>query len=705
MSENNPLIQSNLGERSRASLELLYHISREIASTLDLPTVLRRVLLLAMRNIGANSGSIIVLDDSGTPVASAIIHENQIVERTPDELSITLKKGLAGWVMRQRQAVLIPDTSQDGRWIYRSDGTNEVSSSKSVVSVPVIAREQIAGVITLAHAQTNFFNLDHLELIQAIADQASIAVLNARLYGESQRQARVMTALAQSATAIAASLERDEVLQHILDQVSQALQVEAVSLALVDPKTNEIEFQASNSRKKQNVTGIRLKLRQGIAGWVASEGQGVIVQNVAADARFYAVVDQKTGFQTRAVACAPIRWQGEVIGVLEAINPHQGYFDPDALLVLAGIGSLAGSAIQHAQNFEDLGSAHQRYLDLFEDNINSMLISDQKGLILEANREAIRLSGYHSEMLSHLAIGQLHEIARDQLGQGFEALASGKTITYESVLHTQGGVEIPVEVRVHPIEVDGIPCIQWVFRNIQERKELEQMRDDLLSSIYHDLRSPLSNVISSMDVLSQMLSLEKGNPAIQSLFNIAVRSTERIQRLTNSLLDINRLEAGQPIVNLQPVEPQSLVQDALDAVSPIAKNKNQQIQTELIDALPQVTIDGDMIRRVLINLTENAVKFTPPQGKITIGAALEGEYVRMWVEDTGPGIPREKHQSIFDKYTRLHGKGGPAGFGLGLAYCRLAVEGHGGRIWIEDTAKTGSRFVFTLPANTERKEI
>jgi signal transduction histidine kinase len=202
-----------------------------------------------------------------------------------------------------------------------------------------------------------------------------------------------------------------------------------------------------------------------------------------------------------------------------------------------------------------------------------------------------------------------------------------------------------------------------------------------------------------MDVLSMMLSLDEGNPAIQSLFNIAVRSTERIQRLTNSLLDINRLEAGQPIVNLQPIQPQSLVQDALDAVSPIAKNKNQQIYAEITGELPQVTIDADMIRRVLINLTENAVKFTPPEGNIKIGASIKDEFVRMWVEDSGPGIPPEKRQSIFDKYTRLHGRGGPAGFGLGLAYCRLAVEGHGGRIWIEDTGKSGARFVFTLPFN------
>ena len=697
MQTDNTLTPAALRERSRASLELLYHISREIASTLDLPTVLQQVLLLSMRSLGAQSGSIFALDDSGSLLSSAIVHETRVVEQSSESLEVLLEKGLAGWVMRQRQAVLIPDSSRDERWVRRAENGDESNQAKSVVSVPLTAREQVIGVITLAHVQPNYFNLDHLELIQAIANQASVAVLNACLYAESQRQARVMTALAESATAITASLNLAEVLQQILDQSSQALRVEAVSLALIDSQHEFIEYKASTSGRKHNVTSTRLKLGQGIAGWVAQEGQGVVVQNTAEDPRFYAKIDQSTGFRTRAIACAPIRLQGEIIGVLEAINPLKGHFDSDALLVLTGIGSLAGSAIRHAQQYSALDSAHQRYRDLFEDNINSMLITDWQGLILEANRAAAQLTGYSRKTLPHLMVDQIHEMDRSRLGHRFDALKSGETITYESAIRTQGGVEIPVEVRVHAISVDEISCIQWVFRDITERRELDQLRDDLLSSIYHDLRSPLSNVISSLDVLENMLTLDEGNPAIQSLFKIAVRSTERIQRLTNSLLDINRLEAGQPIVNLQAIQPRQLIQDTLDAVSPIARNKNQQIFADADDNLPTVMIDGDMIRRVLINLTENAVKFTPPRGIIRVGAALDGGYVRMWVEDSGPGIPKEKRESIFDKYTRLHGKDGPGGFGLGLAYCRLAVEGHSGRIWIEDAPTTGVRFVFTLP--------
>lgn len=689
-------------ETTRTSLELLYHISREIAATLDLKAVLQRVLFLSMKNIGAFSGSIIALDEKINPVASIIIHDKRIIEQPNEQLSITLEKGLAGWVVYNKQAVLIPDTNRDDRWLQRPDDTQNAAGGKSAVSVPFVARGQVTGVITLIYRQPNFFKLEHLELTQAIADMAAVAVLNARLYAESQRQAHVMTALANSATAISASLKRKDVLLQVLEQTRQALQVEAVSLAMIDHQKQEIEFQASTSQGSQDITGIRLPLGQGIAGWVAQKGEGTVVQNVHRDSRFFSEIDQTTGFTTSAIACTPIRFSGEVIGIIEALNPIKGSFDSDALLVLTGIGSLAGSALQHAQHLSDLQAAHERYHDLFERNINSMLITNWDGLILEANRESADLFGYDQDILQTLEIGVLHKLDHEKLGDKFSNISFGETITYETTIRTKNNIELPAEVRVHAIQADASSYLQWFFCSIQERKELDQLRDDLLSSIYHDIRSPLSNVVSSLDVLSNMLSLDS-NPAILSLFNIAVRSTERIQRLTNSLLDINRLEAGQPIVNLYPIEPQTIIQDTLDAVSPIAKNKNQSISAELAEGLPWVIVDADMVRRVLINLTENAVKFTPPEGSIKIGARPDGDWVFMWVEDSGPGIPLEKRSSIFDKFTRLHGQGGPAGFGFGLAYCRLAIEGHGGRIWIEDASGSGARFIFTLPISQEKE--
>lgn len=688
--------QERDNEITRASLELLYHISRELATALDLPTVLQRVLFLSMRNIDAISGSLIVLDDIGQPVESAIIYGSQVYERTNQQLRATLDQGLAGWVTRQRQAVLIADTSKDERWLRRPDDAPDRTGPKSALSAPLLVRDRLVGVMTLVHPQPGSFSLDHLALVQAIADQAGIAILNARLYAESQRQAQVMTAVAESAAVITASLQLDQVLQRILEQISQALDTEVVSLALIDPHEKFLEFKASTGETQYPIVGVRLNMDQGIAGWVAREGRGAVVADVSQDERFYGEIDEMTGFETRAVACAPIRTRGSVIGVLEALNPSGGSFEPDALLVLTGIGSLAGTAIRHAQLFEQLEVAHQRYRELFEDSIDPIMITDWKGRIVEANRQAEATTDFSNDALRGMPIAEIHQLDDDLSGSDFGALSAGNTISYESILHSQMGREVPVQVNVREVEIDGVPHLQWILRDITERKNLETLRNDLISMIYHDLRSPLANVVSSLDVVASMVSPED-DPALKSLLEIAMRSTERIQRLTNSLLDINRLEAGQAIVDISPNDPIELIGDVAEAVAPIAKNKDQVLELNLPEEMPPVLVDGDMIRRVLSNLLENAIKFAPAGGKILVGTQQEDDCIQVWVADDGPGIPPSEQERIFDKYARLHAQEGPKGIGLGLAYCRLAVEGHGGRIWVESSPGSGSRFTFTLP--------
>ena len=170
-----------------ASLELLYDVSREIAAALDLRTVLHRVLFLSMKNVRAISGSIIVLDGNQQPVESAIITGSQLHEQTTQQLRITYERGLAGWVIRNQKAVLVPDTSQDERWLRRPDDDAERTGPKSAVSAPILARDHLVGVMTLVHPTPGFFTQDHLALVRAITDQAGVAVLNARLYAESQR--------------------------------------------------------------------------------------------------------------------------------------------------------------------------------------------------------------------------------------------------------------------------------------------------------------------------------------------------------------------------------------------------------------------------------------------------------------------------------------------------------------------------------------
>src|SRR5512138_1600119 len=418
-------------DKTKALLELLYHVSREVATALDLRTVLQRVLYEALQNVGGERCSIVVLDDAGNAVDATIVYGTQIHEHTTQQLRDTVERGLAGWVIRNHKGALILDTSKDDRWLMRPDDAVNRSGAKSAICVPLLAREKLVGVLTLVHPTPNAFSQEQLDLMQAIADQAGVAVLNARLYTESQRQARVMTALAEGAAAMNASLRMEDVYQRILIQTMQALQVETVALGMIDGE--HLAFRAAAGHNAGNIVGRKIAVGDGIVGTAAREGRGVVVADISQD-KNYSDADKFSGVEMRSVVIAPIQSQGRTIGMIEAINPIAKSFDPDALLVMTGIGGLAGTTIQNAQLFEKLQAAHQRYRELFEDSIDPMLITDWEGNILEANRQAMLLSGYSSDQLHSLRIDQLHEVDWDRTGTMFETLRENRTASYESFL-------------------------------------------------------------------------------------------------------------------------------------------------------------------------------------------------------------------------------------------------------------------------------
>lgn len=686
-------------DETRSSLELLYNVSRDLATALDLRQVLQRVLFQSLKYVGGERGSIVVMDDNGKAIDAAIVYGRKVLDHTTQQLRETIERGLAGWAVRNRQPAWVPDTSRDERWLRRPDDAVDRSGAKAAMCVPLLARERLVGVLTLVHPQPGAYNKEHFNLMQAIADQAGIAVLNARLYAESQRQARVMTALAASAAAINATLRMDDVLQRILNETIRALQVETVALALVESNW-DLVFRAATGDNKEKIIGKRILAGQGIVGWVAHEGEGVVIPVVREDERFVPG-EQFDGLEIHAMAVAPIYAQERVIGVLQAINPRSGVFDPDALLVLAGIGNLAGSTIQHAQLFERLQAAHKRYRELFDDSVDPIVVSGWDGRIHEANRQAALISEYTSRQLQGLTINDLQTPLREDKKPGQERLKNGETLNYEAVLKSKTGRTIPIQVHVRRVIFEETESLQWLMRDISERKDLDRLREDLTSMIYHDLRSPLANIISSLDMLAALFP-DQENETVSSVVTIARRSTDRIQRLVSSLLDISRLESGQAIVSQQSVTPSVLAKEATEAVRPMIEGKRQTLSSRLPQSLPSVWVDVDMIRRVLINLMENASKFTQPEGKIELGARRDGDSVHFWVQDNGPGIPFSEQERIFEKFTRMKGEGAPSGLGVGLAFCRLAVQGHGGRIWVESKTGHGARFLLTLPTANEK---
>ena len=820
--------KTNVNERTRASLALMYSISRELTAQLDLRELLQRILQLTLQAVGSRSGSILVLNERGETSDGAIAFEGKVHDHSMEQLRDTFEHGLAGWVVEHREAVLIEDTHKDQRWL-RKPGAEDGEPS-SAISVPLLAGERVVGVLTLGRRQDGAFTEDDLALVTAIADQAGIAVSNAHLFqaeqerrrfasilqeiartinqtldsnqvfeqileqlkrivdfdsasiflledgqfhpvaamgfrnreqalsftidvesdslsqtiietrkplvvgdvqelkswrqiaglpeaekirawigaplivrdrvvgmlnvdshevaaystdvvelieafaeqastavanallfDESQRRISSMAALTETARVITASLDLNEVLQRITDRTQQSMEVEAASLALVDPDDGMLVFRVASGFGAAQVVGIRLQPGQGIAGWVLEHEQAVFTADVQSDSRFYREVDQKIGFKSRVIACVPIQTQGRTIGILEAINPRRSSLSQVQVDLLTGIAGLAGTAIIHAQLFEETQAARQRYASLFEDSVDSILISDVKGRVTDANKRAEAFLGFSADEMGDLSIFDLHEGAPGLTPGDLVELDPSQTISYDGKMRDNSGHVLPVEIHVKRMDFGPASFVQWIVRDISERLELAELRTDLTSMIFHDLRSPLGNIISSLEVLQS--SFDDDDETIQSVLSIASRSSRRASRLVESLLDLDRLEADKAVLNRSEASIAALIAEAVEEIHPTAEARGQFLRMNMAPKLPAISMDVDMIRRVLINLLENAVKYTRAGDHIDVTARLKDDLLEVSVRDNGPGISLEDRERIFDKFFRLSGKRVQKGLG------------------------------------------
>jgi signal transduction histidine kinase len=232
--------------------------------------------------------------------------------------------------------------------------------------------------------------------------------------------------------------------------------------------------------------------------------------------------------------------------------------------------------------------------------------------------------------------------------------------------------------------------------------ELQRVRQETSDLVVHDLRNPLGTIYGALNMLEMVLpeDILRDNRELLDLSNAAC---ERMQRLVDSLLDVAKLETGEMLISLRMADVRPLLEDAAKRQALSARMRDVTIEVVVTHDLPPALVDAEKIERVLANLLDNAIKYSPDNETIRLAAAVDGERIIVSVTDAGPGIPPEERERIFERFAQVAGqKAARRGFGLGLTFCRLAVEGHDGQIWVEPgPGGRGSRFIFTLPLSTE----
>ncbi len=232
------------------------------------------------------------------------------------------------------------------------------------------------------------------------------------------------------------------------------------------------------------------------------------------------------------------------------------------------------------------------------------------------------------------------------------------------------------------------------FHDVTAERNLAALREDLTHTLVHDLRRPLTGAQSALQVFA-LDSLEVLTADQRQMLGLADDSLRHLQELVDGILEVSRLEAGQVPLERAPVDLAALARSVVAAAEPVARQKQMRLTVDVPPDLPPAWADGRLVQRVLENLIGNALKFTPPEGVIQLSVRADpaAQQLLVTAADTGPGIPPELQGQLFKKF--VTGRVAGHGSGLGLAFCRMAVEAHGGRIWAE--SGLGARFTFTLP--------
>jgi two-component system, NtrC family, sensor histidine kinase GlrK len=230
-------------------------------------------------------------------------------------------------------------------------------------------------------------------------------------------------------------------------------------------------------------------------------------------------------------------------------------------------------------------------------------------------------------------------------------------------------------------------------------KEMEKMKSDFFSLMAHELRTPLASIKEGTDLLLKGIGEEFKDKRNTVLTVIAEESNRSID-LVNSLLDLSKMEAGMMALHFETSNIEPLIDRALSGIEPLAMAKNVSIEVNLPEDLPYVKMDGERILQALRNLIGNAVKFSSRGGHVTISARAMEKGVIVSVADTGPGIPKEDLDAIFDKFKQasLTSYDKIKGTGMGLAIVKHIINAHGGRVWVESEPEQGSTFTFLLPS-------
>ncbi|HLF25459.1 MAG TPA: GAF domain-containing protein [Anaerolineae bacterium] len=678
-------------ERERFA-SALGRMSLAITSTLELNLVLEQICRESAEAFNVDTG--VVWLAQGSEIIGFAAHgparEAFIGMRT----SIEDRQTVGARVLHQRRGEFINSMETSDRVNF--DLTRR-TGMKALLAVPMIKGETPIGSLVVGDSRrADRFTAADIDRAQVLAGHAAIAIENARLFQVEQRRALQLALVNRVGLEVTSILDLDQLAQTVVEEIRGAFGYYHVSLMTIDGDSVVWRAGIGGDVLAWTPTGMRRPIGLGIIGAAAASGEVVLVNDVRLDPRY--VLDPEVQ-HTRSELALPLKARGTVIGVLNVESDRVDAFNEEDVAVLRSLASQLSVAVENALLYQALAHyvasletrvaertaeirrEQERTFTILNSVADAVLVTDLDGAIVLTNPTADSLlhEDEYSAQPGRLR-GWLRSLAPES---GSSKIDVGARTLQAAVAYIR--------------EDDRTVGHVIVLRDITKLEEVDRLKTQFVSTVSHELRTPLTNVKLYLGLF------QKGKPEKRDQYLATLQNeVGRLERLISDLLDLSRLERDRRLAAYTLIDLVEVLRHVVVTLEPQAEAKQQELRLEMTEPRLKLPADRNQMIQVFVNLTANAINYTPPGGQIRLRAMRVEHAGRpravVAVSDTGIGIPVEDQQRIFDRFYRGQAEHFEVrGTGLGLSIVKEIIEQHSGQITVESEVGRGSTFTVWLP--------
>ena len=669
-----------------------YRIASVLGQSLSRPATLEAVAEAAAEALGGSSAAVLVLssgrlDAVGGYELPADLREI-LAERAWGTQSPLFRAALEGRI------VVSSSISDDERLLPDLRAAAAANRYLSLISVPVEApRDAGRGLVLIFFVEARSFSDDDLELARHLADATRGALERSELF-EAERGARALAQqLTRTGRLLTSELDPAAVLDEVVQQAPALVNAEAGAFRLLDGE--ELVVTAAGGEGAEAALGSRSPAGGWLSGDVLQSGAPVPLAQAGDDERLRSLDPMLQAGHTAFLGVPVGGAEGTNLGVLAVYASVPREWREEEIEALLAVAASTSAALSNAELYQRVALERERSVAILANIAEGIVAVDRDGTVVLWNSAAEVITGVPASVAAGRAPV---DVLQRSLESPDDAVRGERLVP---IMRGREEVWLSVTEAVMRDPTGAVAGRIFAFRDISSDRLVEQVKSDFVSTVSHELRTPLTSIYGFAETLLRQ-DVMFGEEERQTFLRYIASESQRLTSIVDTLLNVARLDTGDLQVNLAETDVRDVVGQVIDTVSTTEVNGHRFV-VELPGEPLAAKADPEKLRQVCSILVENALRYSPDGGTVTVGAARRKDTVEVSVADEGIGIPQSDQEQIFRKFYRgsdAELRVGAGGTGLGLFIARGLVTAMGGRIWVSSREGEGSRFSFELPAVT-----